>query len=63
MKMILIDELLLAVHVPQRLPEKECRAIRRTLTGARFRTALEHALREAFQRYSSLSKIRITVSR
>lgn len=60
---IVIEEFWVTAFVPRRLDAAECKAIRRTLTGTRFRKALEQAVQATRERYPSLRKVRITVSR
>ena len=48
---VLIEEIHLTLCVPRNLREAEYRAIRRTLTGRRFRAALGRAVEEVVRRY------------
>ena len=62
-KGLVIDEILLTVFVPSGQPDAVYRAIRRTVTGRRFRGRLERALHDVFGRSPSLREARFTVTR
>lgn len=62
-KTIVMDELHITVSAPNSLRPAEYRSIRRALNRTGFRTALNRAVHAVFQRYPSLAKVRITISR
>ena len=62
-KPILFDVFHLTVFTPRRLPEAECRVIRRTLNAERFYAKLRRAVGDVFRRYASLNKVGIEISR
>jgi hypothetical protein len=62
-KSILIDEIHLTVHVPRKLPEVDCQAIRAVLLGSRFWSHLNRAVRQVGRRYPALVNASIQLSR
>ncbi len=62
-RLILLDEFHLDFFVPRELRPAEIRAIRRTLDKVRFGVNLRRAIRDLLQRYPSLRKVRVTLTR
>jgi hypothetical protein len=62
-ELLLIEEFHLSFLVPRGLPDAACRAVRRTLGGARFRAALLRAARELIRRHPPLGPVRLTLAR
>jgi hypothetical protein len=62
-KMILMDELHLAIKVPRGLDEAACKVIGRTLNDKRFQANLRRVVRDLFSQYSSLREVRLTIAR
>ncbi len=61
-KTILLNQFHIDVHARRGLRELEYQAIRRTINGKRFFADLQRAMREVREKYTALSKVRITVS-
>ncbi len=62
-KFVLLEELHLDFFVPTKLGPAEILAIRRTLVQVRFGANLHRAIRDLLQRYPSLRKVRVTLTR
>jgi hypothetical protein len=62
-KTVVMDELHITVSAPSNLRPAEFRSIRRALNRPGFRSALNDAVNAVFQRYPSLAKVRVTISR
>lgn len=60
---VVIEEFHLTLYVPRDLPPAECRAVRRTLTGAGFRSRLRQAVEQVARRYRSLHRATAALSR
>jgi hypothetical protein len=62
-RVLVIEEIHLTLLVARGLPERQYRSIRRTLIGARFRTALRNAIQGVVHRYPSLHEVTVQLSR
>jgi len=62
-KTLLMDEIHISIHAPSGLPDRDHRAIQRTLSLAGLQRQLRAAVVAFFQRYRTLEKIRIVISR
>ncbi len=62
-KFVLLEEFHLDFFVPPELRPAEIRAIRRALAQGRFGANLRRAIRNLLQRYPSLRKVRVTLTR
>jgi hypothetical protein len=62
-KRMLIEQFHLSVYAPRNLPEDEYEAMHQTLTRRRFRARLQRTMRKVCQRYRTLNKVKVKVSR
>jgi len=60
-KMVVLDEIHITVHVPANLPKTP--HILRTLRSNRFQARLRAAIDGIFRRHTSLSGVKVTLSR
>jgi hypothetical protein len=62
-KSILMEEIHVSLLVPASLPDVRCRAIRRTLNGAKFQAELRRAISLIVRRQPALKSVRPVISR
>ncbi len=59
---VLFDQLHINISAPGRLPEREVRALRRTLNQPRFRRQFLTTIRKFFQGFPALASTRISLT-
>lgn len=62
-KIIVIDVVILTLHVPENLPDKEGAAVRKTLKSPKFMTHLRAAIRAVIRQSPKLASVAPTLSR
>lgn len=61
-KLILFDQLALAVFVPPNLPPRESERMARTLNEVRFRRQVTQAVRAVFRKHPDLARARVLLT-